>query len=200
MDLTELLRHHEGKTLEFKRDLSSPGGLVRSAVAFANTSGGTILVGVEDGSRNVLGVADPLADEVRVASLIADRVSPQLVPDIELLRHRDRLVLAVRVHPSGRRPHYLGDAPESGAYVRVGSTNRKADTELIDEMRRFALGQSFDEQPVPELGPEAIDFRAASESFAAFRKLAEGDLDVLGLCTADAGPARPLHRRFAPVR
>ncbi len=191
MDLTELLRHHEGKTLEFKRDLSSPRALVRSAVAFANTSGGTILVGVEDGSRNVLGVADPLADEARVASLIADRVSPQLVPDVELLRHRDRLVLAVRVHPSGRRPHYLGDAPETGAYVRVGSTNRRADTDLIAEMRRFALGQSFDEQPVPELDPEALDFRVAADSFSGFRKLTEGDLDTLGLCTTDQGRRVP---------
>ena len=183
MDLTALLLRHEGKTLEFKRDLSSPSGLVRSAVAFANTSGGTILVGVEDGTRNVLGVADPLADEERLASLIADRISPQLVPDIELLRHRDRLVLAVRVHPSDRRPHYLGNAPESGAYVRVGSTNRRADADLIAEMRRFALGQSFDQQALPELDSEAIDFRAASESFAGLRKLTEGDLDILGLCT-----------------
>ena len=194
MDLTDLLRRHEGKTLEFKRDLSSPSGLVRSAVAFANTSGGTTLVGVEDGSRNVLGVADPLADEERVASLIADRVSPQLVPD-ELLRHRDRLVLAVRIHPSDRRPHrrphYLGDTPESGAYVRVGSTNRRADTDLIAEMRRFALDRSFDEQPVPDLDPEAIDFRAASDSFSAFQKLTEDDLDTLGLCTTDQGRRVP---------
>ena len=138
---------------------------------------------MEDGSRHVLGVSEPLAKEQRVASLIADRVSPKLVPDVELLRHRDRLVLAVRVHPSGRRPHYLGNAPETGAYVRVGSTNRQADTDLIAEMQRFALGQSFDEQPVPELESEAIDFRAASESFAGFRKLTERDLDVLGLCT-----------------
>ena len=191
MNLTDLLRRHEGKTLEFKRDLSSPNGLVRTAVAFANTSGGTILVGVEDGSRDVLGVADPLAEEERVASLIADRVSPQLVPDVELLRHRDRLVLAVRVHPSGRRPHYLGNAAETGAYVRVGSTNRQADTDLIAEMQRFARGESFDEQPIAELDSEAIDFRAASESFSEFRKLTVGDLDVLGLRTTHQGRRVP---------
>ncbi len=191
MDLTELLRRYEGKTLEFKRDLSSPDGLLRSAVAFANTAGGTILVGVEDGSRNVLGVSDPLADEERVASLIADSVSPQLVPDVELLRHRDRLVLAVRVNPSPRRPHYLGDAPETGAYVRVGSTNRRADADLLAEMQRFARGESFDEQPMPELDSEAIDFRAASESFSDFRKLTEGDLDVLGLYTTHQGRRVP---------
>jgi predicted HTH transcriptional regulator len=48
----------------------------------------------------------------------------------------------------------------------VGSTNRRADRELVEELRRFARGQAFDEQPMPEIDSEALDFRAASESFA----------------------------------
>lgn len=168
-----------------------PNGLLRSLVAFANTSGGTVLVGVEDGTRHVLGVPEPLPAEERVANLIADRVSPQLLPDIELLRHRDRLVLAVRMHPSPGRPHYLGGTPETGTYVRVGSRNRRADSDLIAEMRRFARGESFDQQPVPQMDSEAIDFRAASESFSEFRKLADRDLDTLGLRTMYQGRRVP---------
>ncbi len=191
MNLTGLLRQHEGKTLEFKRDLSSTDRLLRSVVAFANTSGGTILIGVEDGTRNVVGVADPLAEEERVANLVSDAVSPRLLPDIELLRHRDRSVLAVRVYPSSRRPHFLGASPEGGAYVRVDSTNRRADADLVAEMQRFARGESFDEQPVPELDSEAINFRAASESLSEFRKLSVGDLDVLRLCRTHQGRQVP---------
>lgn len=44
----ELLRRPEGKTLEFKRDLSSPDGVLRTLVAFANSAGGVVLIGVED--------------------------------------------------------------------------------------------------------------------------------------------------------
>lgn len=55
-------------TLEFKRDLSSPEGLLRTVVAFANTAGGIVLVGVEDGMRHVRSVAAPLALEERIAS------------------------------------------------------------------------------------------------------------------------------------
>lgn len=193
MDLTELLQRHEGKTLEFKRDLSSPDRLLRSVVAFANTSGGTILIGVEDGTRHVLGVPEPRSNEERVTNLIADGVSPLLVPDVELLRHLDRLVLAVRVYPSPSRPHYVGQSPETGAYVRVGSTNRQADADLVAEMQRFARGEAFDEQPMPAVDSDAIDFRAVSESFSEFRKLAQGDLEVLGLCTTHQG------RRVASV-
>ena len=48
MKLIELLQRSEGKTLEFKRDLSSPEGALKTLVAFANTAGGTLLIGVED--------------------------------------------------------------------------------------------------------------------------------------------------------
>ena len=191
MDLTELLRSPEGKTLEFKRDLSSPGGLLRTVVAFANSAGGTVVVGVEDGNRAVRGIADAREAEERVANLISDSITPRLLPEIELLRYRDTHVLAVQVFPSSQRPHWLGRDAETGTYVRVGSTNRRADAELIAEMRRFARGESFDEGAVPELGSEAIDFRAASELFAELRELSPGDLEVLGLCTRHQGRVVP---------
>ena len=187
MDLHALLAGSEGKTLEFKRDLSSPTGFLRSVAAFANTAGGTVLVGVEDGTRHVVGVSNPLDLEERAANLISDAISPRLVPEIELLCFRDTHVLAVRVYPSPSRPHYLGSQIESGTYVRVGSTNRLADSSLIDEMRRFVRSESFDERPLPDVDSEALDFRAASESFAEFRRLHEKDLEVLGLCTMHQG-------------
>jgi len=55
----------------------------------------------------------------------------------------------------------------------LGSTNRRADYEMIEELRRYARGVGFDEEGLPELDSEAIDFRAASELFAPVRKLIE---------------------------
>ena len=191
MDLTEILREPEGKTVEFKRDLSSPNPFLRTVVAFANTAGGTILIGVENGTRRIRGVVSPLTLEEKAANLIADSVSPQLLPDIELLRYGHRHVLAIRIYPSANRPHYLGPEPATGAYVRVGSTNRRADEALIAEMRRFSRSESFDEQPMPGLDSEAIDFRAASESFAEFRRLRRRDLDTLRLCAIHQGRRVP---------
>ncbi|MCY4344365.1 MAG: putative DNA binding domain-containing protein [Gammaproteobacteria bacterium] len=191
MNIVEILRQPEGKTLEFKRELSSPNPILRSVVAFANTAGGTILIGVEDKTRHVRGVNDPLALEEKVANLICDTISPRLLPDIEILRYRSSHVLAVRVHPSPNRPHHLGSEPENGTYVRVGSTNRRADADLIAELRRYSLRHSFDEGPMLNLDSEALDFRAASESFAEFRKLTERDLDVLGLRTVYQGRKVP---------
>jgi ATP-dependent DNA helicase RecG len=88
MNLSELLTRPEGKTLEFKRDLSSPEGALRTIVAFANTSGGTLLIGVEDRTRNVRGVAEPLDAEERLANLLSDNILPRLVPELEVLPWR----------------------------------------------------------------------------------------------------------------
>ncbi len=192
MDLIDLLKRVESKTLEFKRDLSSPNGVLRTIVAFANTAGGVLLLGVEDATRNVRGVEKPLAMEERLANLISDSILPRLIPDIEVLPWRRTHVLAVQVHPSPARPHYLANAGlEGGAYVRFGSTNHRADRELIDELRRFSRGETFDEQAMPDCNSEAIDFRAASESFASVRKLKRADLDTLRLTIKHQGRKVP---------
>ena len=192
MDLVDLLTRPEGKTLEFKRDLSSPRGVLRSIVAFANTSGGVLVVGVEDGTRHVCGVTEPLDLEERLANLISDSVTPRLVPELEIIPWRGGHVVAVEVFPSPSRPHHLArEGPTDGVYVRVGSTNRRADPELVEELRRYARGEAYDEQPVPELDSEAVDFRAASESFAPVRLLRPADLETLRLVTTHQGRTVP---------
>ena len=188
----EILKRPEGKTLEFKRDLSTPAGALKTIVAFANTAGGTLLLGVEDKSRHVRGVRDPLDLEECLANLISDRIAPRLLPEIEILPWRRTQVLAVQVHSSSSRPHHLvREGVAAGVYVRVGSTNRRADPEMIEELRRFARGEVYDEQPMPGLDSEAIDFRAASESFADVRKLARRDLETLRLVTDHQGRKVP---------
>lgn len=192
MDIIDLLRRTEGKTLEFKRNLATPEGVLRTLVAFANTAGGVVLIGVEDGTRNVCGVGDPLALEERLANLISDHIEPRIVPDIEILPWRRTHIIAVLVHPSPNRPHHLRrEGATGGTYVRVGSTNRRADAELIAEMRRYTLGESFDEQPLPALDSEAIDFRVASECFASVRKLVRRDLATLRLVATHQGRVVP---------
>ena len=192
MDLLDTLRRPEGKTLEFKRDLSSPDGLLKTVVAFANTAGGTVLVGVEDQTRHVRGVPDPLAVEERIASLITDSIAPRLLPDLEVLSYRKTHVVAVQVHPSDARPHHIVKAgPGSGTYVRVGSTNRRADEALVAEMQRFARGEAFDERAMPELDSEAVSFRAASESFAPIRRLERRDLETLRITVRHQGRKVP---------
>ncbi len=182
MEIAKILLRPEGKTLEFKRDLSSAEKVLCTLVAFANTAGGSLVIGIEDGTKNVRGLADPLKEEERLASLIADRISPRLAPSIDVVAWRSAQLIVVEVFPSPSRPHFLkSQGPENGVYIRIGSTNRKADAAMIQEMRRTVLNETFDESPVVDLDSEALDFRAASESFAKRERFTKSDAQTLRL-------------------
>jgi predicted HTH transcriptional regulator len=192
MLLEDMLRQPEGKTLEFKRDLSSPAPVLRTLVAFANSAGGRVVIGVEDRTRAVTGVKAPLELEERLANLVADSIEPRLLPEIEIVPWRKSQVVVVTVHPSQLRPHHLrADGPGRGTYVRLGSTNRMADAALIAELGRRTGVETFDEQPIPELNSEAIDFGAASQCFSERRALRRTDLTGLGMVCRHQGRTVP---------
>jgi predicted HTH transcriptional regulator len=67
----------------------------------------------------------------------------------------------------------------------------QSDAKLIEKLLRFSRGEGFDEQPPPGLSSEAIDFRAASESFAALRALRSRDLESLRLVGYHQGKTVP---------
>ena len=151
-------------------------------MAFANTAGGTLIIGIRDKTKEVPGVSDPLKEEERLSNAFADGIRPLLIPDIEIHSFRDRNLIIVSV------PHLIGpyyarsDGPEKGVYVRLGSSNRQAGLEMIESIRRLARNISFDEQPCTEINSEDIDFRAASEFFESVsRPLTRAAFNTLGL-------------------
>lgn len=127
MDLFEILKHPEGETLELKRDLSSPDGALKTIVAFANTSGGTLLVGVEDRTRHVRGVPHALGPGGAFGQPHQRPRQPAPRPG-----DRDPALASVAgagpAGPSEPEPAALPDPRRTtaGVYVRVGSTNRPA--------------------------------------------------------------------------
>lgn len=191
MELIDYLQQGEGKTLEFKENCYTLKKIIRTAVAFANTAGGTIVVGVKN-NRDVVGVEDPLKDEERLSSAFADSVSPLLIPDITIKSFRDRSVIIVKVFHS-LAPYYVkAEGPEEGVYIRLGSTNRKADLETIENIKRGVRNLSYDELPCPDLNSEAIDFRVASELFQKGPRIIDNSaLKTLGILVEHGKAAVP---------
>lgn len=94
----------------------------------------------------------------------------------------------MQVYPNAACPHYLARlGPDAGVFVRVGSTTRRAEAAQIEEMRRFGQGGSFDEQPIPEMNSEVLDFRAASELYSPVRKLTPSAFRSLRITTKYQG-------------
>jgi ATP-dependent DNA helicase RecG len=58
--------------------------IIQTIVAFSNTAGGCIAVGIKDKTKKVIGMAHVLQEEERIASAIADSISPLLIPSLQL--------------------------------------------------------------------------------------------------------------------
>ncbi len=165
MNINSLLSSFEGKTLEFKRDLSSPKPILKTLVAFANTAGGILIIGKADDGE-IVGVDDVLAEEERLANLIADSIAPAMMPDIESVTVDDKSLLLVRVaHWAG--PFYLKEkGAVDGVSVRLGSTNRLADEATREELERIHSHSSFDQLPCSGTLPDDLDRLAIRRWFA----------------------------------
>ena len=158
LSIEEMLRLPEGRTLEFKENLTSYKPILKTLIAFANTAGGTLIIGCKDDGE-VIGVSDVLASEEALANIIADSISPPLMPEIEIASVKSCPLLTVRV-PHWRGPFYLRSEGEArGVYVRLGSTNRAADSELLAELKRSIMKVSFDNLPCPEIDVSGLNMK-----------------------------------------
>jgi len=191
--LKKIITEPEGKRLEFRRDSASPTLLMKTLVAFANTAGGHLVIGVSN-DREVIGLKAPLDEEEKLRSLIADGIAPRMVPNIEFITTHDTTLLVVEVFVSALRPHWLkAEGHEQGVYVRIGCSNRQADTALIAELGRSAEGISFDEMPMTELSKDDLDLVAVQKFFAGEWRLDEQALVTIKLLTS-------YQRRLVPTR
>ena len=164
--LEALLAEKESKTLEFKESANALHRLLQTIVAFANTAGGTLVIGVRDGSKEVVGVEGVLKQEERISSAIADSISPLLTVNFQFhtWRGRDVLIISVSYQPT---PYFIKSLGLlKGTYVRLGSTNRVADKTMIEEIRRLAHHQSFDELPNLKATKEDLNLKLAKELFS----------------------------------
>lgn len=117
--LDDLISQGEHTRLEFKRTLSSAYRIARTLAAFANTSGGTLLIGITDTGKTV-GVVSEFREIDKIEEATDRLVEPSLVVSYETLAPDGRLVLSITIPESNEKPHYVLD--ESGKrtiYVRA---------------------------------------------------------------------------------
>lgn len=127
-DIKKLFNQKENRKLEFKRELPSNEKLVKTAIAFSNSQGGDLIIGVEDDGM-VVGIDENyiVQYEESISSTIYDSCSPSIIPEIFSVRIEGKTVLVVHIYPSNQKPHFIkSEGKYKGTFVRVGSTNRVA--------------------------------------------------------------------------
>jgi ATP-dependent DNA helicase RecG len=189
VDASGKLAASEGKTLEHKRDLSSSHRVLRTLVAFANSAGGELLIGVAD-DGSLVGVGDSDVEENRLANLIMDSISPRLLPSLERRTLNGKVLLIANVYPSSAAPHWVNsEGRDAGVYLRLGSSTVRADPLQILDMKRRSAGISYDSMPNGRAAEAGLDGAAIQAAFPG-RKL-ETTKRVLNLITKEQGQEVP---------
>jgi ATP-dependent DNA helicase RecG len=136
----------ENKTTEFKREYTDD--IKYSVIAFANTDGGKIYIGMND-DGTTSGVADIDSTMLRVTNMARDVVRPDVTMfmecEVEVID--DKQIIVVTVQRGTSRPYYLhgkGVRPE-GVYIRQGASSVPASQTAILNMIKETSGDSYED-------------------------------------------------------
>ncbi|AQG78595.1 helix-turn-helix domain-containing protein [Spirosoma montaniterrae] len=118
-ELIALIEQGESNRLEFKRTLSSAHRIARTLAAFANTAGGTLLIGVADDGR-ITGVSSELREMRKIEEATDQLINPPLTVSYQTIAPDGRNVLIINVPESDEKPHTaISEAGKHTIYVRA---------------------------------------------------------------------------------
>lgn len=134
-DIRQLITRGENDKVEFKKQIGKERELnefIESVVAFANSSGGVILVGIDD-NANIVGIEEENAPD-RVTKVLRSHCDPPMQPEMSISILDNRKVLVIQVKEGSNKPYIFRD---KGIYVRAGATDRLITTRAeLDEFYR----------------------------------------------------------------
>ena len=155
----------ETKNVEFKREIPSKHEkFLKDIIAFSNSTGGQVILGIEDETCIVYGIGEqsPFKLSDSISNMISDACTPQIEPDISIQTIEGKTVLVIDVAPGKFRPYYLANRDkETTSYIRINGTSRPADKRKLQELELEGqnisydtlqnIGQEYDENKALEL-------------------------------------------------
>ena len=150
VDLKQRIAQGENTTTEFKENFDQE--VIETAVAFANTNGGVIFIGVSDNGE-IRGITIGKETLRNWSNRIAQATEPRVVLEIESVDIDRKSVLLIRISESSLKPISV----KGVCYKRVGNSNRVMSPQEIAQMHLNTTGQSWDQLLVTRAGMDDID-------------------------------------------
>lgn len=138
-ELRELIAAGESSTLEFKRKFTTVEKIAREIIALANTTGGHLLLGVDDNGK-VIGVESE-KEQIDQLEVALHTIEPPLTCSIEVVEIEFKDVIVVTVPSSQQRPHHfsVGNQPikphDRPVFIRDGEQSVQASREMTKILR-----------------------------------------------------------------
>lgn len=149
----------ESSILEFKRDLPKNDQIIKTIIGFCNQNGGKLIIGVDD-NGTIVGIPEEKIDQILdyIDKSIYESSYPPIIPRVYAQRFGAKTILIIEVSPGMNKPYYIkSEGIERGTYIRLGRTTIRATPDIIDELKLYSRGRSFDMTPVYQARLEDLD-------------------------------------------
>ena len=150
MNLQDLIKTGESNTVEFKEKFDEQ--TIESAVAFANTKGGIIFIGVSD-KNNIKGIKIGKETINHWTNQISKSTDPRIIPEIEQIKVSGKTIIAIKLKENPIKPI----SKKGRCLKRVDSSNRAMSAQEVAQMHLHSTGMSWDKYPVKDASFEDID-------------------------------------------
>lgn len=174
----------ESELVELKSEVVSD--ICKEVIAFANTKGGTMYVGVQD-DGHVLGVENADRVTLQINNMVRDSIKPDVTMFVryETQEIDGKQIVAVTIQKGTDRPYYLGSKglKPSGVYVRNGTSTDPATDTAIRKMIKETDGDCFEDMRSLE---QNLTFKAATAQFSKSNvPFDDAKMQTLGLVSHD---------------
>ncbi len=146
--IRRLISEGENGFVEFKKKANHPEKIIREVVAFANSSGGHLFIGVAD-DKKIAGLKYPEEEEFVLSRAIRELCNPQIEFEVETREFKDdKKILHYQIKEGEEKPYFAFLKKEhryGKAYIRVNDRSIQASK----EMRTFLKERNNYEKPLP---------------------------------------------------
>lgn len=135
----------ESPIVELKREVTD--GLKKEVIAFANTNGGEIFIGVED-DGTVIGLSNAHKDLESISNMFRDDIKPDILvhTTAEIVTIEGKEIIKISISKGTRRPYHIANKgmKSSGVFLRHGTSVSNASDEAIRQMIIESDGSQYE--------------------------------------------------------
>ena len=170
-DFLDLIEEGESLQIEFKRRFSTPEKIAREMIAFANTRGGYLLLGVDD-DKQIVGVESEKSEAELIKDSAVNYCEPPVEYEIDFLEVYGKEVVIVSIPESENKPHRLQDylneldLNKSVILVRVNDKSIQASKEMVRILRSKSKNQRLIKYTIGSNEKSVFDYLNNNETIS----------------------------------
>lgn len=172
-----LINQGENQFIEFKEQKVHPDSIAKEMAAFANTQGGTILIGVSD-QTEICGVDDSRNWEEWVANISRHNIIPAIQADCIIVEIEGKKIVAVDIPKGNDKPYQTN---KNLYHIRIGSTSRVASQAELMRMFQHAGMFHYDLTGIENTSLKHLNMTAISSYFQRYDIDIDDEKDVTSL-------------------